>query len=53
MKLDKLLVDFYLKNGIPENGGIDKDSFEMRVLGIHLKLPNPKFRKEVIHIHDI
>ena len=53
MKLDELLIDFYLKNGIPENGGIDKDSFEMRVLGVHLKLPNPKFRKEVIHIHDI
>ena len=53
MKLDKLLADFYLENGIPDNGGIDKDSFEMRVLGVPLKLPNPKFRKEVIHIHDL
>ena len=50
MKLDELLIDFYLKNGIPENGGIDKDSFEMRVLGVHLKLPNPKFKvKYVFH----
>ena len=53
MTLDKLLVDFYLKNGIPENGGVNKSSFEMNVLGINLKLPNPEFRKKVIHIHDI
>ena len=53
IKLDKLLVDFYLKNGIPENGGVNKSSFEMNVLGINLKLPNPEFRKEMIHIHDI
>lgn len=42
-----------MENGIPENGGIDKDTFEMKVMGLNLKLPNPKFRKEVIHIHDI
>ena len=51
--LDELLNQFYLDNGIPENGGIDKDTFEMGVFGINLKLPNPKFRKEVTHIHDI
>lgn len=53
MILDKLLQKFYMENGIPENGGIDKDTFEMKVMGLNLKLPNPKFRKEVIHIHDI
>ena len=53
MTLDKLLIEFYKENGIPENGGIKKDTFEMLVFGINLKLPNPKFRKEVIHIHDI
>jgi len=53
MTLDKLLADFYVKNGIPENGGIDNDTFEMKVFRIILKLPNPKFRKDVIHIHDI
>ena len=53
MKLDKLLTEFYKENGILENGGINKDTFEMKVLGINLKLPNPKFRKDVIHIHDI
>ena len=53
MTLDKLLIEFYKENGIPENGGIKKDTFEMLVFGVNLKLPNPKFRKDVIHIHDI
>jgi len=25
MTLDKLLIEFYKENGIPENGGIDKE----------------------------
>tara|TARA_B110000967_G_C18893097_1_gene568707 strand:+ start:421 stop:963 length:543 start_codon:yes stop_codon:yes gene_type:complete len=53
MTLDKLLAEFYKENGIPENGGVDKQTFEMDIFGNRLKLPNPKFRKEVIHIHDI
>ena len=53
MTLDKLLIEFYKENEIPENGGIKKDTFEMLVFGVNLKLPNPKFRKDVIHIHDI
>lgn len=53
MTLDKLLSKFYEENGIPENGGIDKNNFEMKVFGINLKLPNPQFRKEVTHMHDI
>lgn len=53
MTLEKLLIEFYIENGIAKNGGIDKNTFEMKVLGINLKLPNPKFRKDVIHIHDI
>lgn len=53
MTLDKLLAEFYAENGIPENGGIDGDTFEMHALGMNLTLPNPKFRKEVTHIHDI
>lgn len=51
--LNKLLETFYVENGIPKNGGIDKDIFEMNVFGINLRLPNPKFRKEVTHIHDL
>ena len=53
MKLDKLLAEFYKKNGIDENGGIHEDTFDIKVLGINLRLPNPKFRKDVTHIHDI
>jgi hypothetical protein len=53
MTLGKLLTDFYKENGIPENGGIDSDTFQMEIFRINLKLPNPKFRKDIIHIHDI
>jgi len=53
MTLDKLLAEFYKRNGIDENGGINDDTFAIKVLGINLKLPNPKFRKDMIHIHDI
>jgi glycosyltransferase involved in cell wall biosynthesis len=53
MKLDKLLTEFYKENGIPKNGGINKDTFEIDVFGINLHLPNPKFRKKFIYIHDI
>ncbi len=53
MKLNTLLNEFYLINKLPENGGIDKDTFEMKVFFFNLKLPNPTFRKDVTHIHDI
>jgi len=53
MTLDKLLAEFYKRNGIDENGGINDDTFAIKVLGINLKLSNPKFRKDMIHIHDI
>ena len=51
--VEKLLAKFYKQNGIPADGGVNKDTFEIKVLGIYLKLPNPKFRKDVTHIHDI
>ena len=53
MTLDNLLAKFYKRNGIDENGGINDDTFAIKVLDLNLKLPNPKFRKDVIHIHDI
>ena len=53
MKLDKLLAEFYKKNKIPSDGGVNKNTFEIKVFGIILTLPNPKFRKDVTHIHDI
>ncbi|WP_420573909.1 hypothetical protein [Kordia sp.] len=53
MKLEQLLHEFYLKNGIPKDGGASKDTFEFKVFGLKFNLPNPKFRKEAMHIHDI
>jgi hypothetical protein len=53
MILDRLLEDFYTKNQIPEDGGIYHDTFHIKIVGLNLKLPDPRFRKEVIHIHDI
>lgn len=53
MTIEHLLNDFYKSNGIPENGGVDKKTFTMKMLGLNLTLPNPKFRRNVIHIHDI
>ena len=53
MTVGGLLDDFYEKNGIPKDGGIDDKSFEFKVFGIKLNLPNPKFRRDALHIHDI
>lgn len=53
MTIGKLLDEFYAKNGIPKDGGIDNDTFEFKVFGLKLNLPNPKFRIEALHIHDI
>jgi hypothetical protein len=53
MKIDNLLSEFYLQNGLPENGGIQTNTFSMKVFGLNLKFPNPKFRRDALHIHDI
>ena len=53
MTIEQSLKQFYIDNGLPENGGEDKDFFELEVKPFTLKLPNPEFRKKVIHIHDI
>lgn len=53
MTIEVLLDEFYEKNGIPKDGGIDDKTFEFKVFGIKLNLPNPKFRRDALHIHDI
>ncbi|MCG8326156.1 MAG: hypothetical protein MI974_00665 [Chitinophagales bacterium] len=53
MTLESLLNEFYEKNGIPENGGVDKKTFAFKAFGLKFNMPNPKFRREVIYIHDI
>lgn len=53
MKLDKLLSEFYVRNGISQNGGINSDTFEVKLFSILLSIPNPQFRKKVTIYHDI
>ena len=53
MTLDKHLEEFYKENNIPIDGGFNDTSFNFKVFGIKLKLPNPKFRRDAIHIHDL
>ena len=53
MKLEKLLNQFYLNNGLPVNGGITKNTFNVMLWVFNIPVPNPKFRKNVVHIHDI
>ena len=53
MKLEKLLNQFYLNNGLPVNGGIAKNTFNVKLGVFNIPVPNPKFRKDVVHIHDV
>ena len=53
MKLEKLLNQFYLNNGLPANGGIAKNTFNVKLGSFNISVPNPTFRKDVVHIHDI
>ena len=53
MTLAKHLEKFYKENNIPIDGGVNDTSFNFKVFGINLKLPNPKFRRDAIHIHDL
>lgn len=53
MILAQKLEQFYAKNGLPEGGGATKNTFDFKAFGINLRIPNPKFRQKVVHIHDI
>ena len=53
MKIEELLNQFYLNNGLPVNGGIAKNTFNVKLGVFNIPVPNPKFRKDVVHIHDI
>lgn len=53
MKIEKVLNEFYLKNGLPENGGAAKDTFQIKLGLINIPFPNPKFRKKLTYIHDL
>lgn len=47
------LQKFYKENKFPIDGGESDAFFELKFQFFTLKLPNFKFRKEVIYIHDI
>ncbi len=53
MTISKELQQFYKENKLPEKGGEDNDWFYLHFKLFSLKLPNPAFRKKVIHIHDV
>lgn len=53
MTIEQHLQKFYTDNNLPDNGGVDKNTFALKVFGINWKFPNPQFRKNIIHIHDI
>lgn len=53
MTIQKALLQFRRENNLDLDGGENDDFFELKFKLFTLKLPNFKFRKEVIHIHDI
>ena len=53
MTIAQKLQDFYTKNNLSTNGGEDDDWFYLHFKLFSLKLPNPTFRKKIIHIHDV
>ncbi|MDG1841188.1 MAG: hypothetical protein P8I93_02445 [Crocinitomicaceae bacterium] len=53
MTLNKLLSQFYKDNDLPDNGGDDQKTFKMKLIGLTFTFPNPKFRRDVIHVHDL
>lgn len=52
MLLRDALNQFYKQYNIPEEGGVDMNSFIVPLGFIKLKLPNPGWRKKKLHIHD-
>ena len=53
MTIEQSLQQFYIDNDLPKDGGENNNFFELNFMFFTLKLPNPEFRKKVIHIHDI
>ena len=53
MTVRDALKDFYSENNMPEDGGMNDNSFILKVFGYTLKLPNPEIRRKNIYIHDI
>jgi len=53
MTIEEHITQFRIDNKIPADGGVSDDWFTVKVAFITAKLPNPSWRKKVIHLHDI
>ncbi|MFY0629841.1 MAG: hypothetical protein JXR05_05630 [Flavobacteriaceae bacterium] len=53
MIISAALKDFHQANNLPKDGGENDNFFYIQFKPFTFKLPNPKFRRKVIHIHDI
>lgn len=53
MTISTALKDFHQANNLPKDGGENDTFFYIKFKLLTFKLPNPKFRRKVIHIHDI
>ncbi len=53
MTVAQALEQFYTKNELPKNGGINENTFQLKFRFFSLTLPNSQLRKDLIHIHDI
>ncbi len=53
MIISTALKNFHKANNLPKNGGENDNFFYLKLASISFKLPNPRFRRKVIHIHDI
>jgi hypothetical protein len=53
MIISTALKDFHQANNLPKDGGENDHFFYIQFKPFTFKLPNPKFRRKVIHIHDI
>lgn len=53
MIIKEALDQFYHQYQLPAEGGVSFKTFEVPLGPVSLKLPNPGWRKERLHIHDI
>ena len=53
MIISTALKEFHQANNLPKDGGENDSFFYIKFKPFTFKLPNPAFRRKVIHIHDI
>ena len=53
MLIREALGQFYKQHNIPDEGGVEMSSFTVPLGWFSLRLPNPQWRRDKLHIHDI